>query len=117
MKCQYCNSNIPNGSKFCNRCGKQIEEINFEVNCPQCHKVIPSDSVFCPFCGIPLSKRNQEDNNAVIHTEHHGVSFPLFDIILGETTIEEIADSHDLWGSVTERGSDGWEIELVFCNI
>jgi class 3 adenylate cyclase/tetratricopeptide (TPR) repeat protein len=49
MKCSECESELPNGSKFCKECGKKLE-----LTCPGCGKNIPPDSKFCLECGHDL---------------------------------------------------------------
>lgn len=85
MKCPNCKNNIPNDSKFCNHCGQRIEENGGVIKCtnPKCGKEIPSDSKFCPFCGESL---------ATTSTNSHGLVFPYFTVVLGETTIQELID-------------------------
>lgn len=66
MKCQKCNKDIPDGSKFCNHCGQQVEENKSGMkNCSntQCCKEIPSDSRFCPFCGTEQQVSEVLSNN------------------------------------------------------
>jgi class 3 adenylate cyclase len=50
MICPKCQSDLPNGAKFCHECG-QITELA----CPKCATIIPPDSKFCLQCGHPLS--------------------------------------------------------------
>lgn len=105
MKCPNCKRNIPDGSKFCNHCGQRIENNSGAIECPKCNREIPSDSQFCPFCGNPLL--TEKSNN-------RGVPFPLYDILLGSTTIEDVANRHNLWGSVRqEEDGDTWIVALI----
>lgn len=115
MKCPHCGKMHPDDFKVCPYTAKPIEVQYQYCNNEDCdfRNPLPLSAVFCPFCGIQLSVGNHVDNNAEIQTEHHGVSFPLYDIILGETTIEEIAESHGLWGGVVQYEEENqWEIEL-----
>jgi class 3 adenylate cyclase len=50
MKCIQCQTDLPDGSKFCKECGQKIELV-----CPECRKRLPPDSKFCLECGHPLS--------------------------------------------------------------
>jgi len=50
MKCPDCHTVVPEGSKFCNECGKKLE-----IFCPECGKANPLVSKFCLECGHNLS--------------------------------------------------------------
>lgn len=78
MKCQYCNSEIPDDSVFCPECGQkqtvspQIpspepvsvpKPISETAVCPVCGTPIEHDALFCPECGTPLSSSNTFSNN------------------------------------------------------
>ncbi len=52
MKCPNCQSDLPDGSKFCNRCGRSLQT---ELVCSKCQHRNPADSVFCLQCGQPLT--------------------------------------------------------------
>lgn len=47
--CPYCHARIPEDSKMCEPCGRELER------CPQCHSLIPKDSHECPECGKELA--------------------------------------------------------------
>ncbi|MDQ1240323.1 MAG: hypothetical protein QG577_2509, partial [Thermodesulfobacteriota bacterium] len=49
MKCPDCHTALPEGSKFCNECGKRLE-----VACPECGKANPPESKQCNQCGTSL---------------------------------------------------------------
>lgn len=66
------------------------------MNCSKCKKDIPDDSNFCPFCGTSLVDINGRCQNDFV--------FPLYDIVLGNTTIAEVANTHHLWDKVAEEG-------------
>ena len=51
MICPKCQTNLPDGAKFCKECGQKIEMV-----CPECGKSLPPDSKFCLECGNDLSK-------------------------------------------------------------
>jgi class 3 adenylate cyclase/tetratricopeptide (TPR) repeat protein len=50
MKCPKCQTDLPDGAKFCKECGQKIE-----IVCPECAKSVPPDSKFCLECGYPLT--------------------------------------------------------------
>ncbi len=49
MICPKCQTDLPDGAKFCKKCGQKIE-----MACPECGKNIPPDSKFCLECGYDL---------------------------------------------------------------
>jgi class 3 adenylate cyclase/tetratricopeptide (TPR) repeat protein len=51
MKCFKCQTNLPDGAKFCKECGQKIE-----MACPECGKSVPPDSKFCLECGYDLRR-------------------------------------------------------------
>ena len=51
MECPKCQTNLPDGAKFCKECGQKIEKA-----CPECGKSVPPDSKFCLECGCDLRK-------------------------------------------------------------
>jgi len=54
MICPKCQTDLPEGAKFCKECGQKIE-----TACPECGKGIPPDSKFCLECGHELSKSKE----------------------------------------------------------
>jgi adenylate cyclase len=50
MKCPNCGFEIPDGFKFCNRCGQKLVLI-----CPSCQTANPPGSRFCGECGHNLT--------------------------------------------------------------
>ena len=54
MKCNKCNKEIPDISKFCLHCGAKVILV-----CSKCGSTnIPLNSNFCPDCGNPMTKEN-----------------------------------------------------------
>ena len=49
VKCPSCGGSVPEGSKFCPKCGKPMQAV-----CPKCGASVAADSKFCPECGQPL---------------------------------------------------------------
>ncbi len=61
MECQSCGEQIPYGSVFCPKCGKQANEKVEEkidpdalIFCTSCGKSATNDSAFCTSCGNKL---------------------------------------------------------------
>jgi RNA polymerase subunit RPABC4/transcription elongation factor Spt4 len=53
MKCNHCNSEVAEGTKFCPECGNRIEQPQ-PLKCPQCNTVVGEGTKFCPECGSPI---------------------------------------------------------------
>ena len=49
MVCNVCNSNIPDGTKFCPECGNRL----YNPKCINCGGELNIDTKFCPNCGRP----------------------------------------------------------------
>ncbi|GEM_PF-187233 len=49
MQCPQCQSNNPDGAKFCNTCGSRLGLL-----CSACGKINPPASLFCNHCGASL---------------------------------------------------------------
>lgn len=59
--CETCKNMLPLGSLYCNRCGAQQTELDYEVMsvlkykmCPQCGDVFGLENKFCGRCGIGI---------------------------------------------------------------
>jgi predicted amidophosphoribosyltransferase len=52
MKCPICQEDLPDGSRFCNRCGRYLQT---EPVCSKCQHRNPVDSAFGLQCGQPLT--------------------------------------------------------------
>jgi hypothetical protein len=70
MKCQFCDQELPDGAKYCSRCGKQII-------CKECGEKLMADSTLCVFCGVEVVARSQvKGMNHIKYTEsEHEKSF------------------------------------------
>ncbi len=51
MICPHCQTDLPEGAKFCKECGRKVE-----ATCPECGQSLPPDSKFCLECGCDLRK-------------------------------------------------------------
>jgi ribosomal protein L40E len=49
MKCPKCQSQNPEGKKFCGKCGASLSS-----TCPHCGAVVPPEDSFCGECGHSL---------------------------------------------------------------
>ena len=50
MQCPSCNVNVPEGSKFCGKCGNLLPR-----PCPTCGHAVPADNQFCSECGTSIA--------------------------------------------------------------
>lgn len=79
--------------------------MNEKSKCSNCKRFVPADSKFCPFCGTSLAAVNDSSQNNTVSSR--------YDIVLGETTIAEVADTHGLWNCVRKSGEKGWGLEVT----
>ena len=54
MICPHCQTDLPEGAKFCKECGRKVE-----ATCPECGQSVPPDSKFCLECGCDLRKTRE----------------------------------------------------------
>ncbi len=68
MMCEKCNALIPSDSAFCNKCGEQVEKLDFSILgiddsvsvtdssgvCPKCGTQVVAGAMFCEKCGQKL---------------------------------------------------------------
>jgi RNA polymerase subunit RPABC4/transcription elongation factor Spt4 len=59
--CRSCKSEVPEGSRFCPNCGKEIGVLV----CPACGARAPEDARFCPKCGREISSQTTPPQAAV----------------------------------------------------
>lgn len=55
MNCPQCNSENPDESLFCNKCGAKLKSQDF-FNCPHCGSENPNGAKYCNKCGLSLEK-------------------------------------------------------------
>ncbi len=66
MFCTKCNSEIPDGAKFCVSCGEPVISKKF---CAKCGTELLGDMKFCSACGAPVSAENTADNVQTVSLE------------------------------------------------
>lgn len=60
VKCPDCGSDVPSNARYCNTCGRRMEEpeaspIN-KKKCPSCGALIAENCLFCTACGTRLEQ-------------------------------------------------------------
>ena len=53
MKCPKCQTENPEGARFCGQCRKSLQQ---ELVCPQCGHVNPQGNIFCNECSASLAE-------------------------------------------------------------
>lgn len=60
MKCNHCNAEVENGTKFCHNCGSPIEGLSqSKATCSQCGGELEVGEKFCSNCGTPVGEVQQ----------------------------------------------------------
>lgn len=77
MKCKYCGTELPKGTKFCTNCGRDLSNLR---KCVKCGEIIDDDATFCPYCGSeqPVYEEDNPHKKWLI-----GVVVALFIAIVG----------------------------------
>lgn len=57
MNCRFCGAEVEEGAKFCQKCGKNLEEVSDKKNCPKCGSELEKDAKFCLKCGYSMEKK------------------------------------------------------------
>jgi hypothetical protein len=55
MQCPHCGAQMPEGARFCARCGQPLAANAPERVCPHCGQPVGADKAYCPQCGQPTS--------------------------------------------------------------
>lgn len=69
MKCSNCGNVVPDGEKFCPKCGSKVE--NKSVNnqntkyCSNCGEQVEENSEFCSHCGATTNKEKKSNENSI----------------------------------------------------
>jgi len=92
MKCPECQSEIPEGMKFCGQCGRALE-----IVCPHCKGVNPLLFKFCGKCGQPLATPSsiQRHGMSVSEGERKHITV-LFSDLSGYTSLSEKLDPEEV---------------------
>ena len=59
MNCRFCGAEVEEGAKFCQKCGKNLEEVSDKKNCPKCGLELEKDAKFCLKCGYSMEKKQR----------------------------------------------------------
>ena len=51
MNCPSCNTENPDGARFCMTCGTRMDR-----SCASCGNDLPEGAAFCPNCGTPVQE-------------------------------------------------------------
>jgi hypothetical protein len=73
MKCPKCQSENPEGSAFCGRCGQPLAG---DLLCPKCKHVNLADSVFCNKCGQTLGSQRAAQSPVISQPISSSVPMP-----------------------------------------
>ncbi len=57
MKCNHCEKEIQEGSRFCPYCGQKVEQV---IKCPNCGNSIRPGDIFCMSCGCKVGSAETE---------------------------------------------------------
>ncbi|MBP1673551.1 MAG: Double zinc ribbon [Bacteroidetes bacterium] len=62
MNCHKCKTEIPDGSKFCNICGSEMDVQGKTCPNTKCSKTgLSHEALFCPDCGAELTEEQSDD--------------------------------------------------------
>ena len=92
MKCPKCQTENPEGNKFCRKCGMKIF-----LTCPQCGIDIQADDAFCGVCGTSLAPppQNELKDEPIDQGERKYVTV-LFSDLSGYTAMSEKLDPEEV---------------------
>lgn len=90
MKCPGCQSENPDGLRYCGQCGKALEQI-----CPHCNFANPSHFKFCGECGRRLKSAPPAGEEPLAGGERRHVT-ALFSDLSGYTSLSENLDPEEV---------------------
>ncbi len=83
MKCPRCQTENPEGMKFCGECGTKIERI-----CPSCNVSNPPQFKFCGGCGRPFSQSEEPSLRPYASPQHYTPKYLAEKILLSRDSLE-----------------------------
>lgn len=113
MICPHCGQEHPDDTRFCPETGQEMKLQYWVCKNEGCsyRQPLPPTANFCPNCGTPRDFSTQDNHNDAPHGQ--GLIFPVFDIVLGQTTITELWSSGKYFGKGVDHHSDGSSIHLT----
>jgi len=96
MKCPECQTELPEGMKFCGQCGHALE-----IVCAHCKCINPPHFRFCGSCGQPLVATSsiQQQEAPVSEGERKHITV-LFSDLSGYTSLSEKLDPEEVKGII-----------------
>lgn len=65
--CSNCGEFLPDGIRFCTKCGAQQNGVSQTVFCKYCGKQIPKDAVICTYCGRQVEELRSSNQPLIIN--------------------------------------------------
>lgn len=94
MRCPQCDSDNPDGMRFCGRCGSPLVQA-----CPRCGSPSPAGFAFCGHCGASLAATTPAATAAPASPDANAERRPLtvlFCDLIGSTALSEQLDPEEL---------------------